>query len=131
MDACILICFLVGIIIVGISVILMNNKGMLDYLFRIFCFGILVHLSSYIMMGYVNYKVTHSQVIVTNLGVGRVIRLEGSPVSKYSSAIYTVIKLNNNDYRCYGYIPDAKNLLVIEYKNVYTSKCNYNCELPE
>ena len=93
--------------------------------------GFMSMISSIGLMFYNHHKTMNSEVQVINLGVGRVIRLEEESRGKYSYSTYTVIRLKNRDYRCYGYFPEAVKLSVVETKNLYSGKSSYKCELLE
>lgn len=75
-------------------------------------------------MGYDSY----CGLETNNIGVGTVVRLNNS-VGKHSVTTHTIVKLKGINYTCYGYVPDVKEVAVIEIKRRLTGLCSYTCEL--
>ena len=85
-------------------------------------------VAAMIAFAYDSFKDT--EVLKTRLGTGKVIRLDNSG-TKHSVTTHTTVRLNGVDYHCYGYVPDAKEVVVVETKRTYSGKRSYHCELPD
>jgi Na+/H+-dicarboxylate symporter len=115
-----------------------------------FCFGIyaLANLTKqfpvtcmifFVVLAVINFVISISALgydgycgsTTANLGVGKVVRLNNSVSGKQTViTTYTVVNLDGINYTCYGYVPDAKEVSVIETKRIFTGLCSYVCELP-
>ena len=69
-----------------------------------------------------------AEVVKTTIGIGKVIRIEEYAGHREVAIKYTVLRLNNIDYRCRGYVDGAKELRIVRSQNSYTLYSTYNCE---
>lgn len=90
-----------------------------------FIIGITGPVVSISIMCYDSYSGSETN----NIGIGTVVRLDNSVGNSVTT--HTVVKLNGINYTCYGYVPDAKEVAVIETKRRLTGVCSYTCELPD
>jgi hypothetical protein len=85
---------------------------------------LIVFFSSFVfLMSFELYQRSNSEKIVTQIGIGEVVSLQQT----HKGSTQTIVELNHHIYKCSGYVPDAKRVIVIEHSNTYSGVDYYEC----
>jgi hypothetical protein len=130
MHELILLCvisFVLGVILLFVNLVfyLENTENWLEKLVEKFSLAFLIVFISFFLflMSFETYQRSNSKKIVTQIGIGEVVSLRQT----YQVPTYTIVEINNRTYKCLGYVPDAKRVMVIEHSNTYSGVDYYEC----